>query len=89
MQNNKLVGGVEIAPVTENIKNRPGRPKGKKINWDILTGNDWRYKNNKEIAEMVGTSYVNVFLKRKKLNLLGAAKYTGKAVKRGRPVTAK
>ncbi len=87
MKDNKSEIGGAIAPVTE--KNPVGRPKGKKINWDSLTGNDWRYKSDKQIAEMVGTSYVNAYLKRRKLNAIGAAKYTGKPVKRGRPVKNK
>ena len=66
-------------------KRKVGRPKGKKVDWSRVTGRDWQYKSNAEIAVIADTSTVNVFLKRKKLNELGAAKYRGKKIRLGRP----
>jgi hypothetical protein len=78
----ELIAG-EIQQIQPATKVRPGRPLGKKVDWSKLTGNDWRYKSNAQIAEMLGTSVPNVFVKRQKLNKIGLARYTGKVIKRG------
>ena len=90
MDTNQNKSAAPVAEVAQVTKRAPGRPKGHKVDWSQLKGNDWRYMSDKQIAEKVGTSVPNVWTRRKKLNALGQAKYTGKPVKRGRkPLLAK
>ena len=53
----------------QNQKQGPGRPKGKKVNWSEFEANPalWKVKSNREIGESLGTSPINVFLKRRLL----------------------
>lgn len=78
---------VEVVVEVE-AKRGPGRPKGKKVDWSLVSGRDWAYKTDREIAQIAQTSSTNVYLKRRALNKIGAAKYRGKKIKLGRPVKA-
>ena len=80
-QDQAVVESVEVEQ-----KRGPGRPKGKKVDWSLVTGRDWAYKGDREIAQIAQTSVTNVYLKRRALNKIGAAKYRGKKIKLGRPV---
>ena len=50
-------------------KNKPGRPTGRKLDWGEFANNLplWKQRSDREIGETVGTSPVNVFLKRQRL----------------------
>lgn len=52
-------------------KTKRGRPAGKKINWSLIKGIEWPNKTDAEIAHKLGTSAVNVYLKRKSMIAAG------------------